>query len=105
MSMASVAARSMTRSRLPGKWWHLAVTIGALPAAGMYADAIQTVPTGLSGVPPSGPAMPDVAIAADVPQAERAPTAICRTTFSLTAPHVSMSAGLMPRMFSLTSLA
>ncbi len=44
-------------SRAPGKLMRLLVTPSAL------ATASQTVPTGLSGVPPSGPAMPVTATA------------------------------------------
>ena len=48
--------------------------------------AMHTVPTGLSGVPPPGPAMPDVAMAQSVPNALHAPLTISSTTGMLTAP-------------------
>ena len=44
------------------------------------AAAIQTVPTGFSGVPPPGPAMPEVATAQSQPNTRIAPNAICSTT-------------------------
>ena len=50
------------------------------------AMASHTVPTGFSGVPPSGPAMPLTATARSTPIRSRAPLAIARTTSSLTAP-------------------
>ena len=77
---AVVDARSITRARSPGKW-KVAV---AVPSG--VAKAMQTVPTGFSGVPPEGPAMPDVATAQSAPSALRAPSAICRATGSETAP-------------------
>src|SRR5581483_6180479 len=46
----------------------------------------HTVPTGFSGVPPSGPAMPVIDAAQVAPDLRRAPSAIARTTGSLTAP-------------------
>ncbi len=46
----------------------------------------QTVPTGLSGVPPSGPAIPLTAMATSAPDAPSAPRAISLTVRSLTAP-------------------
>ena len=42
--------------------------------------AIQTVPTGLSGVPPEGPATPVVAMPYTEPVARRTPSAICSAT-------------------------
>lgn len=46
--------------------------------------AIQTVPTGLSGVPPEGPATPVVAMPYMAPVARRTPSAICSATGRLT---------------------
>ena len=54
--IAVVVARSITRLRLPGKW-----CVAETMPRGDFT-AIHTVPTGLSGVPPPGPAMPDVTI-------------------------------------------
>jgi hypothetical protein len=51
--MATVALRSRTSERPPGSW---VVRVSSGPSR--PAIAKQTVPTGFSGVPPSGPAMP-----------------------------------------------
>ncbi len=61
------------------------------------AQAIQTVPTGLSAVPPSGPAMPLMATAHAARECLTAPLAISHTTFSLTAPNRSMELAFTPR--------
>ncbi len=50
------------------------------------AQASHTVPTGFSGVPPPGPAIPLTATATSAPERSRAPSAIALTTGSLTAP-------------------
>ena len=74
-------ARSMTRSRVPGKRYVLLHTVPS-----DLATAMHTVPTGFSSVPPPGPAMPLVAIEMSAPVARHAPKAICSTTGMLTAP-------------------
>lgn len=78
-------ARWTMRARCAPNRWHHAI------APSGPATAIHTVPTGLSSVPPPGPATPEVAIAQVVPMALRAPIAIAFTTGSLTAPWSSMS--------------
>ena len=50
---ASFTVASRTSARPPGNWWRT-----AWAGAPCTAQAIHTVPTGLSGVPPVGPAMP-----------------------------------------------
>ena len=69
-----------TQSRLPRKW-------NSKASAPFGPETpTNTVPTGFSGVPPSGPATP----VADTPQVEpltlRAPSAISRAHWALTAP-------------------
>ena len=58
------------------------------------ATATATVPTGLAGVPPSGPAMPVMPTPMSAPDAARMPSAMARATGSLTAPCASSSAGV-----------
>jgi hypothetical protein len=48
--------------------------------------AIAMVPTGLSGVPPSGPAMPVTPMPMSAPDLDRIPSAMAAATGSLTAP-------------------
>ena len=55
--------------------------------------AMNTVPTGLASVPPSGPAMPVMPMPTCVPQRARTPAASASATGSLTAPCSAMSAG------------
>jgi hypothetical protein len=47
---------------------------------------MQTVPTGLALLPPSGPAIPLVATAKSAPARAKAPAAMAAATGSLTAP-------------------
>ena len=61
----------------------------SVAAARRAAAQNQTVPTGLSGRPPSGPAMPLTASATVAPVTRSAPSAISRTVCSLTAPKLS----------------
>jgi hypothetical protein len=75
-----------TDARSPSKRCVAAFTHGALPGSRRMAHAKQTVPTGLSGVPPSGPAMPVTATATCAALCDSAPIAIARATGSLTAP-------------------
>src|SRR5678816_4524021 len=72
MSSAICDARSFTQPRSPQSWWRLLRTPSAV------AIAKHTSPTGFSGVPPSGPAMPVVATATSTPRAFLAPAAIYR---------------------------
>ena len=65
--------------------------------------AIQTVPTGLSGVPPAGPATPVVALPYTEPVARRTPSAICSATGRLTAPKRSRSPPFTPSNERFTS--
>ena len=53
----------------------------------------QTVPTGFSGVPPDGPAIPVTEIERSTPSRTRVPSAIARATSSLTAPCRAISSG------------
>jgi hypothetical protein len=52
----------------------------------LFATAIQTVPTGFSGVPPSGPAMPETAMLQSTFAICNMFFDICSTTSLLTAP-------------------
>ena len=67
------------------------------------ATAIQTVPTGFSGVPPVGPAMPEVATAQSEFIDFIAPLAISMTTSSQTAPFFSRVSGFTPNKFTFIS--
>jgi hypothetical protein len=64
----------------------------------------QTVPTGFSGVPPPGPAIPVIATAISAPKRCNAPAAIASATGSDTAPLASISAGSTPSSSALASL-
>jgi acetoin utilization deacetylase AcuC-like enzyme len=61
-----------------------------------WATAQWTSPTGFSGVPPVGPAMPVMARATSAPQARRAPSAMAAATSALTAPWARMTSSLTP---------
>src|SRR5438132_11656605 len=80
-----------TRSRSPAK---SLVDVRVVPGP---QTAKQTVPTGLSGAPPSGPAMPVMDTASVDPQSFFAPSAISRAHGSLTAPKSASVSGLTPR--------
>ena len=67
------------------------------------ATAIQTVPTGLPGVPPVGPAMPVVEMPYVAPVARRTPSAICSATLRLTAPYRFRLSGSTPSSAVFTS--
>ena len=69
------------RDGLPGN-----IDSAGLDRLAASATASHTVPTGLSGLPPPGPAMPVTATARSTPSAPLAPSAIARATASLTAP-------------------
>lgn len=64
----------------------------------------HTVPTGFSGVPPLGPAIPVIAVAVSAPKPYSAPAAIAWATGSETAPWASISAGSTPRSCAFASL-
>src|SRR5215475_8346558 len=74
-----------TRSRSPANSF---VEVRVVPGP---QTAKQTVPTGLSGAPPSGPATPVIATATDEPQTRLAPSAISRAVGSLTAPKSALA--------------
>ena len=88
-----------TRSRPPA---NSLVEVRVVPGP---QTAKQTVPTGLSGAPPSGPATPVIATATDEPQTRLAPSAISRAVGSLTAPKSAIVSGLTPRTPVFTSSA
>ena len=69
------------------------------------ATATATVPTGLAGVPPSGPAMPVMPTPMSASAIARMPSAMARATGSLTAPWASSRAGGTRSTVVLTSLA
>src|SRR5215469_1281107 len=98
-SRAARTAWKRTESLSPLKRKCRAAT---LPSA--QRQAIHTVPTGLSSVPPSGPAMPETATATWARLQWAAPSAISRTTASETAPFCSRVAALTPSMAALDSL-
>ena len=65
---------------MPGKWQQRAQVSDA------SARPIHTVPTGLPGSAPPGPAMPVADTATSQPSAARAPSAMAHAVSSLTAP-------------------
>src|SRR5437764_4329861 len=67
------------------------------------ATAICTVPTGFSGVPPLGPAMPVTPMPYVAPQRSRMPRASATATGSETSPCWAMSAGSTPAMAVLSA--
>jgi len=75
---------AFTASRSPEKRLECGPDHGPLRVAPSPGE--PDVPTGLSGVPPSGPATPLTAMAMSPPNRSSAPAAISRTTASLTAP-------------------
>ncbi len=60
------------------------------------AIASQTVPTGLPGVAPPGPAMPVTATDHVASECASAPSAIAPATSALTAPWAAIRPGSMP---------
>ena len=64
-----------------------------LASARSNAQPKHTVPTGFSGVPPPGPAMPVIEMAAVTPLLSCAPKTIALATASLTAPSDSINIG------------
>ena len=61
----------------------------------------HTVPTGLSSVPPPGPAIPVIATAVSAPKRLIAPSAIASATGSDTAPCVGDQVGFDAEQFGL----
>src|SRR5215470_8461774 len=80
MSSAAWVACHFTAARSPENWNRRAV---ASPSS---RRPTKTVPTGLTGVPPSGPAMPVTASAQDAPARVATPRAIASAHCPLTAP-------------------
>ena len=74
--------------------------VGARPG-----DANQTVPTGFSGLPPAGPAIPVMPNPMLAPVFLRIPRDISSAVGSLTAPCFSNVAGFTPRNLVFASLA
>jgi hypothetical protein len=72
--------------------------------ASAAASASHTVPTGLPGTAPPGPAMPVTATARCTGARVSAPSAIARATGSLTAPWVRSSASGTPSSSDLAAL-
>ena len=64
----------------------------------------HTVPTGLSGVPPVGPATPVTATLTCARECRTAPNAIARATTSLTAPCAATRSGSTPSASAFASL-
>src|SRR5690625_7087695 len=69
----------------------------------MIQKPIQTSPTGFSGVPPPGPAIPVVETPISLPNFFATPSAICNAVNLLTAPCFSSADGFTLRSFILTS--
>ena len=76
--------------------------IGSSPASPMPN---HTVPTGLSSVPPPGPAIPVIATDVSAPSRRSAPRAIAAATSEDTAPCSAISAGSTPSSAIFASLA
>ena len=93
-----MTACSRTARRSPLKWCALAI----IPV--LEATAIQTNPTGLSGDPPSGPAIPVIPTPTADSKRCRTPSAIPHATVSLTAPAWSIHSFGTPSCTCLTSL-
>ena len=84
-----------------------AVAVKAAVAVVMVPFTFQpnhTVPTGLSAVPPVGPAIPVTATATCAREWATAPRAMARATGSLTAPWVAISPAGTPSSSVLASL-
>src|SRR5262245_9275389 len=90
-----------TASRPPGNRKRRTSMRG--PSASGTAAAMNTVPTGLVGVPPSGPAIPVPAIPHGDPEIRQMPAAIASATGALTAPCSRSRASGTPRSCCLAS--
>src|SRR6185503_2607573 len=104
-------ARSARRSISSAAWADCHFTASRPPAnrnrrtstpAG-DATPTKTVPTGFSGDPPSGPAMPVMATPQAVPPMRQAPRAMASATGALTAPCARMRSAGTPRRSVLAS--
>src|SRR3984893_14473609 len=84
MSIAACDAWNLTISRPPTKL-NVLTRVSHAPSC-IQAAAIMTVPTGFSGVPPEGPAIPVTPTARSLPEMRRTLVAIASATGSLTAP-------------------
>ncbi len=81
MSQLGVDTAQCRRHGLPADGFAVAIELEQL-GAGIAAPAfqpIQTLPTGLSGLPPPGPAMPVTATAMPAPELTSAPDTISST--------------------------
>src|SRR5438046_9060721 len=97
-SSAACAARRRISSRSPGN------TRRTARAAVWTRAANHTVPTGFSGVPPPGPAIPVTAMVQSAEKRRCAPSAIARTVSSETAPYASrVSSGTLSAAVLITS--
>jgi hypothetical protein len=94
MSSAACDAWNLIISRPPTK---LNVrTRVSMPPLRAHADAIATMPTGFSGVPPPGPATPVMPTARSLRAMRAIALAMASATGSLTAPCAAMSEGGTP---------
>ena len=99
MSSAVCAARSRTVARPPGsRCSRETVPLGE-------TIAMNTVPTGLWSLPPSGPATPVMPTPSSTRALRRAPSAICSATAALTAPCASRVARSTPISSNFASFA
>src|ERR1700683_3283218 len=99
---ACCTARLRTNSRSPAKSFSSAMISTVAPKRAAAQN--HTVPTGLPGEPPSGPAIPETASDTFAPLTRSAPSAISRTVCSLTAPKLSSVAGATPRSRTFAAL-
>src|SRR3954468_23158891 len=97
--IATVVERSRTSKRLPGS-----TNRRVSRAPSRVATEKHTVPTGLSSVPPPGPAMPVMPTPTSASSAAQAPSASASATSTDTAPTRSISAGSTPVSLTLASL-
>jgi hypothetical protein len=81
MCIATVVLRSRTIARSPGSW-----TVRSTRSPSTCATLRQTVPTGFSALPPSGPAIPVIPTPISAPKRAIAPSASAAATSGETAP-------------------
>ena len=79
-------------------------SVRVIPPPSAVLTLQQTVPTGFSSVPPSGPAIPVIATAVSASKRRSAPSAIASATGSDTAPWASISSGSTPSSSIFASL-
>src|SRR3954447_6480522 len=99
MCIARATDRCRTEDREPGS-----TTERGCRPSGPTAHRC-TVPTGFSGVPPPGPAIPVTPIPTSAPKRDRAPSASAAATCVLTAPYVASISDGTPTSASLAELA